>query len=65
MTAMAVAIHVAGPRGSTGCLAGYGPGWSRGTIGRCGAGVVNELVEDDRVRRDEEHQLYFAADDEQ
>ena len=29
------------------------------------AGVVNELVEDDRVRRDEEHQLYFAADDEQ
>jgi hypothetical protein len=25
--------------------------------------VVNELIEDDRVRRDPERQLYFAADD--
>ena len=27
--------------------------------------VVNQLVEDDRVRRDDEHQLYYAADEEQ
>jgi hypothetical protein len=26
------------------------------------AEVVNSLVEDDRVRRDDEHRLYFAAD---
>ncbi len=26
--------------------------------------VVNELVDDGRVREDEEHQLYYAADDE-
>ncbi len=27
--------------------------------------VVNQLVEDDRIRRDEEHQLYYAADEEE
>ena len=29
------------------------------------AEVANQLVEEDRARRDEEHQLYFAADDEE
>jgi len=28
------------------------------------AGVVNQLVEDDRARRDDEQKLYFPADDE-
>jgi hypothetical protein len=27
--------------------------------------TVNQLVEDDRVRRDDEHQLFYAADDEE
>ena len=27
------------------------------------AGVVNDLVDDDRVRVDEDHQLYYAADE--
>ena len=27
--------------------------------------IVNRLVDDDRARRDEEHRLYFAADDEE
>jgi hypothetical protein len=26
--------------------------------------VVNELVDDGRVRHDDEHRLYFASDDE-
>jgi hypothetical protein len=27
--------------------------------------IVNRLVDDDRARRDDEHRLYFAADDEE